>query len=82
MKARFCTGYSLVGLGIVLIFVGIFSVQPDIHMGIFGIPAIYLIEAGIVIGIAGLLIRPNRAARDVIVSQILGKKRNIETKDL
>jgi hypothetical protein len=51
-------------------------------MGIFGIPAIYLIEAGIVIGIAGLLIRPNRAARDVIVSQILGKKRNIETKDL
>jgi hypothetical protein len=63
VKARFYIACTLTGIGMTAVFTGIFSAQPDIQLGVFGIPAIYILEAGITIMIVGLIVMPNRGGR-------------------
>ncbi len=70
---RYYTGNLFCVGGIVLSFFGIFSTKTDIREGLFGIPAVCIVEFGIVCMIAGLIVLPCRRVRDEILSRWCGK---------
>ncbi len=65
---RYWSGSFICGIGIVLFFCGMFSAKADVRAGLFGISAVFLMEAGIVSMIAGLIILPSRKMRAAIIS--------------